>query len=160
MLHLVYNNNIESEGDYMTRGDYIKSLREEKRLSQRKLAALADVSNTTVSRIESDATTPDLETLEKIANVLDINPSILMDETFKEPTSTTSESAASLSSKQEKDIAKQLEKTMELIDKQEGIMFDGEPLDDLTKQLLKESLENSMRMAKITNKKYTPKKYR
>ena len=46
---------------------------------------------------------------------------------------------------------------------QDGLMFDGEPLelDDLTKELLKQSLENSMRMAKkIAKEKYTPKKYK
>lgn len=40
-------------------------------------------------------------------------------------------------------------------------MFDGEPMNDETKELLRASLENSVRMAKITaKKKFTPKKYR
>ncbi len=40
-------------------------------------------------------------------------------------------------------------------------MFDGEVMDDNTRELLKASLENSMRIAKINAKqKFTPKKYR
>ena len=42
-----------------------------------------------------------------------------------------------------------------------ALMFDGEPLDDESRELLISSLENSIRMAKLINKrKYTPKKYR
>ena len=44
---------------------------------------------------------------------------------------------------------------------QEALMFSGEPLDDHTRELLKASLENSIRIAKINAKeKYTPKKYK
>ena len=39
-------------------------------------------------------------------------------------------------------------------------MFRGEPLDDKTRELLRISLENSLRIAKLDAKKYTPKKYR
>ena len=41
---------------------------------------------------------------------------------------------------------------------QDGLMFDGEALDDNTKELLKISLENTIRTAKIAaKKKFTPK---
>ena len=67
-----------------------------------------------------------------------------------------------LTTKDERDIAKRLEKTLaELENMNEGLMFSGEPLDDETRDLLKASLENSIRIAKINAKqKYTPKKYR
>ena len=40
-------------------------------------------------------------------------------------------------------------------------MFDGEPLDDETRELLIASLERTIRQAKILAKeKYTPKKYK
>ena len=39
-------------------------------------------------------------------------------------------------------------------------MFFGEPLDNTTKELLRASLENSIRIAKINAKKFTPKKYK
>lgn len=67
-----------------------------------------------------------------------------------------------LSKRDERDIAKRLEATLnDLESSQEGLMFSGEPLDDETKELLKASLENSIRIAKINAKqKFTPKKYR
>ena len=66
----------------------------------------------------------------------------------------------SLNAKDEHDIAKRLENTLSALDMQEGLMFSGEPLDDITRELLKASLENSIRIAKINAKKFTPKKYR
>ena len=72
--------------------------------------------------------------------------------------------ATELSKKAERDIKKSLDQTLDMIENsQDGLMFDGEPfeLDDLTKELLKQSLENSMRMAKkIAKEKFTPKKYK
>lgn len=67
-----------------------------------------------------------------------------------------------LSKKAEKDIQKALNETLGMLqNSQSGLMFDGEPIDDLTRELLAQSLENSMRMAKkIAKEKYTPKKYK
>lgn len=67
-----------------------------------------------------------------------------------------------LTAKDEKDIAKRLEAALEdLENQQEALMFSGEPLDAHTRELLKASLENSIRIAKINAKeKYTPKKYK
>ncbi len=67
-----------------------------------------------------------------------------------------------LTQKDEKDIAKRLENTLsDLENSQNALMFSGEPLDDETRELLKASLENSIRIAKINAKqKFTPKKYR
>ena len=58
-------------------GQYLSKLREEKLISQRKLADMADVTNSTISRLEADAVKPDPITLEKIANALDVDKSIL-----------------------------------------------------------------------------------
>lgn len=67
-----------------------------------------------------------------------------------------------LTQKDEKDIKKALNETLnQLENSQDGLMFDGEPIDDETRELLRISLENSMRLAKeIAKKKYTPKKYK
>ncbi|MEQ3563410.1 hypothetical protein [Bacillus thuringiensis] len=46
-------------------------------------------------------------------------------------------------------------------DKNGFAAFDGEPLDEATKMVLKDSLERSMLLAReIAKKKFTPKKYR
>ena len=59
-------------------GKYLVHLREQKSISQRKLAELAGVTNSTISRLEADLVTPDLKTLEKLANALDIDKTLLL----------------------------------------------------------------------------------
>lgn len=67
----------------------------------------------------------------------------------------------SLSNKDEKDIRKKVDDILSQLNNDEALMFDGEPMNDETKELLRASLENSVQMAKITaKKKFTPKKYR
>ena len=61
--------------------------------------------------------------------------------------------------KDEKDIAKSMKKLKEQLKDEQGLMFDGEPLDDTTIELLLEELERQERLVKKINKKYTPKKY-
>ena len=68
--------------------------------------------------------------------------------------------ASELTARDERDISRRLEKTLSDLEGQQGaLMFDGAPLDDETKELLKASLEHSIRVAKINAKKFTPKKY-
>lgn len=65
-----------------------------------------------------------------------------------------------LTPKDERDISKKLDETLNQLESSDGLMFDGEALDDETKELLKISIENAIRTAKVTaKKKYTPKKY-
>ena len=59
-------------------GKYLVHLREQKSISQRKLAELAGVTNSTISRLEADLVTPDLKTLGKLANALKIDKALLL----------------------------------------------------------------------------------
>lgn len=59
-------------------GHYIIQLRERKGISQRKLADLAGLTNSTISRIEAGSVKPDPLTLEKIALALETDKSLLM----------------------------------------------------------------------------------
>ena len=59
-------------------GKYLVKLRNQKAISQRKLAELAGVTNSTISRLEADLVTPDLKTLEKLANALGIDKTLLL----------------------------------------------------------------------------------
>ncbi|MFA9375560.1 MAG: helix-turn-helix domain-containing protein [Lachnotalea sp.] len=60
------------------------------------------------------------------------------------------------------DIAQHMSSLIEQLNNVENaLMFDGEPLDDESKELLKESLENSLKMGKmIAKNKFTPDKYK
>ena len=104
-----------------------------------------------------DKNKPSAEKIEKLAIYLDTTTSYIMTGKNDYSTKTTF-----LDPKDEKDIAKALENTLaQLKYSQDALMFSGEPLDDETKELLKASLENSLRIAKINAKaKFTPKKYK
>jgi len=99
--------------------------------------------------------TPKQDKLQKIADYFGVPLSYLltgeMEESVKE---------AILSTKDERDISRRLEQTLsDLEGQQSALMFDGTPLDDETKELLKASLEHSIRVAKINAKKFTNKRY-
>lgn len=59
-------------------GQYLVQLREQKKMSQRKLAELAGVTNSTISRIEADMVKPDPATLDKIAQALAVDKTLLL----------------------------------------------------------------------------------
>ena len=67
-----------------------------------------------------------------------------------------------LNSRDKRDIAKRLEATLDLMDNNaDGLMFDGQPLDDETCELLRISLQNQLEISKrIAKQKFPPKKYR
>ena len=96
-----------------------------------------------------------------LANYFGIQKSDLIEDKTSLP-QTSDNWQPQLTKKDERDIARQLEKTLaDLESSQDALMFSGEPLDEETRELLKISLENSIRVAKIAaKKKYTPKKYR
>ena len=64
--------------DNFSFGQYLVQLREEKSMSQRKLAEMAGVTNSTISRIEADSVKPDPATLEKLSIALDVDKSLLL----------------------------------------------------------------------------------
>lgn len=72
------------------------------------------------------------------------------------------ETSPALTKKDERDISLRIDQILsDLEGQQTGLMFDGEPLDDETKELLAASLRSSMETSKVwAKKKFTPKKYR
>ena len=75
-------------------------------------------------------------------------------------TEDTTKEYPQLNARDERDISRRLEQTLSDLEGQQGaLMFDGAPLDDETKELLKASLEHSIRVAKINAKKFTNKRY-
>lgn len=67
----------------------------------------------------------------------------------------------SLTAKDEREIAKDLESMLNSLDVENGMAAYNDPEDEEDRELLKASLLTSMRLAKqIAKKKFTPKKYR
>ncbi|SFM40510.1 helix-turn-helix transcriptional regulator [Pelosinus propionicus] len=141
----------------MSIGENIKHFRKQKKLTQGQLAELANMSRSYVADIERDRYNPSVDTLKTIAQALEIGTNLLLGENIS-----TGTPQSSLSPKEERDIARDLEKMLSNLESHEAMSFyDGEPLDEESKELLRISLENSMRLAKqMAKKKFTPKKYR
>ena len=96
---------------------------------------------------------PRMDKVDALAKYFGINRSDLIEEKDQQERNL-------LSARDERDISRRLEKTLDdLENQQDALMFDGAPMDDQTRELLKASLENSIRIAKINAKKFTPKKY-
>lgn len=120
-------------------------------MTQVELAKKLNVGTTSVYNWCNGIKTPRMDKVDAMCDLFKCSRSDLIEE--KIPL---------LTEKDEKDIEKALQDTLnQLESEQNGLMFSGQALDDETRELLKISLENSLRMAKITaKKKFTPKKYR
>lgn len=143
----------------------IKSLRMKFNLTQQELGEIAGVSGKAVHTWEAGLREPRMGAIQKIADYFNLSKSDLIEDNglnqgFSRINNQSDNS--NFSKKDERDIAKRLEQALsDLENTQDALMFSGEPLDDETRELLKISLENSIRIAKINAKeKFTPKKYK
>lgn len=134
----------------MTLKERIKELANERGISLPELEATLGFGNSTI--VKWDKSVPNAEKLNTVAKYFGVSMDYLLNGASPE----------TLTQRDNRDIAKRLERTLsDLESSQEALMFSGEPLDEETKELLKASLENSIRIAKINAKqKFTPKKYR
>lgn len=96
-----------------------------------------------------------IETLSKMASYFEVSIDFLLGKQ-------TETKMPALTAKDERDISRKLEEALsQLESSQEGLMFQGEPLDDATKELIAISLRNSLEMGKkLAKQKFTPKKYK
>lgn len=148
---------ISEGGRIMDLRDKIKKLCKEKQISMNTLETTLGFGKGYISKLGKS--TPNASKIQQIADYFGVTIDYLMSgESKTEFISRSSE----LNLRDEKDIAKRLEAALnDLENSQDALMFSGEPLDDETRELLKASLENSIRIAKINAKqKFTPKKYR
>ncbi|MCI1952203.1 MAG: helix-turn-helix transcriptional regulator [Clostridiales bacterium] len=150
----------------------------ENNITPYRLSKETGITQATLSRWKTGKTDPSIETLKKIADYFGVSLDYLLGDVsdplfcldnkkiLKEINSYESsdekKETPTLTKKDERDISKKMQETLaQLEEQQSGLMFDGEPLDDETKELLAISLKNSLELAKkIAKQKYTPKKYR
>lgn len=136
----------------MTIGKNVKQYRKLRKLTQVELAEKSNLSRSYLADLEGDRYNPSVETLTAIAKVLQVGVHVLLGEESTE---------APLNDKEERDIAKKLEAMMDELESDTALSFHGEPLDDEEKELLRISLENTLRLSRqMAKKKYTPKKFR
>lgn len=66
-----------------------------------------------------------------------------------------------LTTKDRRDIARDLELMMQQLDEGSDLMFDGDPISDEAKASIRNALQMGLEIAKVKNKeRFTPKKYR
>lgn len=124
------------------------------------------IGKSTISMWKKQNSIPNAVTLMQLAEYFNVAPAYLAGNMMaKEPlhaSGSNSKETPALTEKDERDISRRLDQTLsDLESAQGGLMFDGEPLDDVTKELLIASLRKDLEMGKrIAKQKYTPKKYR
>lgn len=143
------------EGEFMLTYDTIKKLCKKQGVTV--TGAEKDLGFARGSLCKVNTNKPSIQKVQKLADYFGVSVDYLMNQ--NEIASETS--VNELNNKDEKDIARSLSDTLGKLESQDGLMFDGEAIDDETRELLKISLENAIRTAKITaKKKFTPRKYR
>ncbi|SDF77525.1 helix-turn-helix domain-containing protein [Sporomusa acidovorans] len=161
-------------------GQHIRELRKSMKLTQDELALKANISRSYLADVERNRYNPSINTLESIAKALGITSAEILaresklnkwDDNYNkdgklakeasEIEKQTKDGLPELTSKDEREIARDLEKMLKGLDSESGMAAFNEAEDEEDRELLKASLEYSMRLAKqIAKKKFTPKKYR
>lgn len=141
----------------VTLGNRLKSLRQEKGLTQKEVAKLIGTTDVSIGRYEMDARVPKADILNSLAKLYDVEIDYLL--TGKQ----TKEYESALNNRDKKDIEKDLKKIMDdFRDGESGpVYFDGVELDEDDMDKLEIAMRTALEIAKVKNKeKYTPKKYR
>ncbi len=120
-------------------GARLKKIRTDKGLSLRELAKHAHISHSFIADIETGRSKPSIDTLEALATALDVSLSALIDHSAEKQTNSKKQSKKD--SGDSENLREPSQKELEEIMKQEGIMFDGAPLDDEDKQDIMEVMK-------------------
>lgn len=135
----------------------LKELRKEHHYTQEELAKLVNVSPKTVGAWERETRQAPTESVVKLSDLFDVSTDYLLGKTDKKH-------YYDLTDKDEKDIQKQLEETINGLNGDSTLAFlknGGEEISPEDAELLKASYENVLRQSRIlAKKKFTPKKYR
>lgn len=121
----------------------------------KQLGEIVDLAESTISQYETGKREPDNETLLKISEYFGVTVGYLLgaEEAIKE--------APTLTKKDERDVARDLEQIMANLTSADGLMFDGNPMSDEARDSMRAAIELGLKTVKLLNKEtYTPKKYK
>lgn len=167
----------------MELGQRLAALRNRRHLTQDQVAEALGIKRARYNAWENGISSPDVKMLGALSSFYKVTVDFLLglphpdgvlmlsseqyadgytdESVFEDLESSLKDDYEKLSKKDEIDIARELERLMSNLESDEALAFDGEPMNDEDKELLRMSLENSLRMSKqIAKKKFTPKKYR
>ena len=140
-----------------TVGERIKTYRKEKGFTQKELAEKANLSRSHIASIEGNQYTPSLTTLTEIAVALNIDSALLISDNPE----SIAKPKPDLTKKDKMEIDEYLNNFEDELLSQTGLMFNGEPMTQESKEKLIAAMRIGAEMAKKEAKeKYTPKKYR
>lgn len=132
----------------------LKKLRKERNLSQKQFAEIFHSSQNTVSQWENGTREPSIKTIQDIANFFGVTTDYLLgnDDTPKK---------SDLTNRDKREIADVIEEYKEQLLSADGLMLDGEMIDEEDVQKIITAMQLGMEMIKKDNKeRFTPKKYR
>lgn len=152
-------------------GEFIKNYREQHNLSMQDFANMTGLSKAYIGMLEKiynpktgQPISPSLEKLNQIA----VGIGMSLDDLLKQldgdqPVIVKNKSSKKVTNRDERDIQKRLQAILDELDDKSALNFynGDEEMDEETKELLKISLESSIRLAKSRAKqKFTPNKYK
>lgn len=109
--------------------------------------------NRSIATFWKAGTVPKMDTLSKMAQYFGVSVDFLVD--------AETEKAPALTEKDERDIAKDLERIMTQLETEGDLMFDGDPMSDEARESIRAAMKLGLEAAKLKNKeRFTPKKYR
>lgn len=135
----------------MTIGEQIKNLRLEKGYDQQDICAFLNIEQSTLSNYENDRRVPKPDMISKMADFFGVTTDYILGRTTN----------IELTKKDKMEIDEYLNNFENELLSQTGLMFDGEPMTQESKEKLIAAMRIGAEMAKKEAKeKYTPKKFR
>lgn len=132
--------------------DRYAALCQEKGITLSKAAEEIGINKASVTNWKKNGYTPRAEVLQRVADYFGVSISFLLGDTEKAPV---------LTEKDERDIAKDLERIMAQLDEEGDLMFDGDPMSEEARESIRAAMKLGLEAAKVKNKeRFTPKKYR
>lgn len=116
-------------------------------------------SYTTIQKWESGVSEPPLKVVHELAALFHVDVNDLINSDLENDSHINS--ASSLTTRDQKDIAKSLEQMMSQLEGGSDLMFDGDPMSDEARESIRQALQMGLEIAKVKNKeRFTPHKYR
>lgn len=136
------NNKIEEKETQRIFSDNLKYYLKLNNKTQLDLANAIGVSNTTINNYVKGYNAPRMDKVDKICKYLGVSRSDLMEERIKERIQNT----------ENQDISIMVDDLMNNLNSTQTLMYKGEPMDEVTKELVRTSIEQAARIAMARHK--------
>lgn len=136
------NNRIEEKETQRIFSDNLKYYLKLNNKTQLDLANAIGVSNTTINNYVKGYNAPRMDKVDKICKYLGVSRSDLMEERIKDR----------IRIKENQDISIMVDDLMNNLNSTQTLMYKGEPMDEVTKELVRASIEQAARIAMARHK--------